>query len=156
MYLLFFVKNWQIDICAGSLPAQVFSGLTFSQTSNKLSLAIFTVERRVVVELYSRPLSPEAKEKLIEFIEAFIETLNVAEVDEKAELAKEKAIAVLNTDIDIVAFVTTSLTLLQTFPLVKGLTPRQVAGYVVELSEKARELDKSFRPGGGQERSGFS
>ena len=107
----------------------------------------------MIAELYSRPLSPEIKAKLIEFIEAYIETLTVREVDERAEIAKKKAIEVLNTDIDILVFVTTLITLIQAFPLLGRLTKRELAELVVETAEKARERDKSFRPGGSKKKS---
>jgi len=108
-----------------------------------------------MVELYSKPLSPEAREKLVDFIEAYIETLMVAEVDKRAEVAKQKAIDALNTDIDILAFITTSMTLYQAIPfmndVIRGrMTPKQLAELVVEIAEKARKTDKLFRPGGGK------
>ena len=103
----------------------------------------------MIPELFSKPLSPEAKEKLIEFVQAYIESLIVAEVDEKAEIAKKKAIETLNTDIDILVFVTTLIALYQAFPFIDGIsrgifTSKQVAKLVVEISEKAREKDREF------------
>lgn len=109
-------------------------------------------------ELYSRPLSPEAKKKLIEFVQAYIDSLIVAEVDEKAELAKEKAIDVLNTDIDILIFVITVKTLYKKAHLIRDFikgrsTSKQVAGQVVEAVEVAQQADKSLRPGRDRKKS---
>jgi len=116
----------------------------------KLSLVIVKKEEIIIPELFSRPLSPEAKAKLIDFIQAYIETLIIAEVDEKAEIAKKKAIEVLNTDIDILVFATTIMALYQADPFINQvkqgvMTSRQVAELVVEISEEARKEDKAFR-----------
>ena len=105
------------------------------------------------MELYSRPLSPGARLKLTEFIQAYIESMVVAEVDERAEIAKKKAIEALNTDIDILVFVTTLMTLYQAASfvsdIIKGkLTSKEVAEQVVDIAERARRADKLFRPGG--------
>jgi catabolite regulation protein CreA len=51
--------------------------------------------------LYSRPLSREAHDALVDFVAAYVESLRTQIADEKAEAAKEKAIACLQTDIDI-------------------------------------------------------
>ena len=101
-------------------------------------------------ELYSRDLSPEAKERLIAFVEAYIETLIVDEVDERAELAKKKAIEVLNTDIDILNFVTVLWTLrveaLIIIDVKRGvLTSRVAAETLVKTFEESRKLDKALR-----------
>lgn len=101
-------------------------------------------------ELFSKPLSPEAKEKLTDFVEAYIETLVVVEVDKKADIAKKKAIDVLGTDIDILAFATTLMTIYKVGPFIIGVqqgkfTARKVAAMVVELAEKAREEDREWR-----------
>lgn len=106
-----------------------------------------------MAELYSRPLSPEAKLKLTDFIQAYIESMVVAEVDERAEIAKKKAIEALNTDIDILVFVTTLMTMYQAAHLIYevtrgNLTSKEVAAQVVEIADRARKMDKSFRPGG--------
>jgi hypothetical protein len=108
-------------------------------------------------ELYSRDLSSDAKEKLIDFLEAYIETLLVAEVDEKAEVAKEKAVEVLKTDIDILNFVNLLWSVrgqLSTIVDVKDnrMSPRAAAKLLVEIFDKARIIDKSLRtlpPGSG-------
>ena len=105
-----------------------------------------------MAEFYSKSLSPEAKSKLIDFIRAYTDTLLVAEVDTQAEVAKAKAIEVLKTDIDILVFITTAMTFFQAIPMmyevINGkLTSRQLAEQVVELAEKARQADKSFRLG---------
>lgn len=108
-----------------------------------------------MTDLYSRPLSPEARSELVDFIQAYIETLAVAEVDEKAEAAKAKAIKTLNTDIDILAFVTTLMVLYQPISLSlvnrvvnQSLDSRKAAELIVEIAEKARQIDRSSRPGG--------
>ena len=107
-----------------------------------------------MAELYSRPLSPEAKLKLIDFIQAYIETMMVAEVDEKAEIAKTKAIEVLKTDIDILVFITTLLSFYEVaISLInkverKTLSSKEAAELIVEIAEKARQMDKARRPGG--------
>lgn len=101
-------------------------------------------------ELYSRDLSTEAKEKLIDFVEAYIETLIVDEVDERAEVAKNKAIEVLNTDIDILNFVTVLWTLRKKTSIIidvkrKTLVSRVAAKILVETFEESRRLDKALR-----------
>ena len=104
-------------------------------------------------ELYSRPLSYEAKKALIEFIAAYIESLIVAEVDEKAEIAKQKAIEALKTDIDILAFATTLAFPVLTPELIQEViegkrTAEMAAIEMVEITETARKIDRSHRPGG--------
>ena len=108
-------------------------------------------------ELYSRDLSPEAKKRLIDFLEAYIETLLVKEVDERAEVAKKKAIEALNTDIDIFNFVTILWTLREHLSLIvdvinKRSTSRVAAKLLVEMFDEGRKLDKALRllpPGSG-------
>lgn len=108
-----------------------------------------------MAELYSRPLSPDAKRKLTGFLEAYLESLKVAEVGEKAEVAKRKAIECLETDIDILAFVTTLWMIRLAIPIVdeftRGrITSRDAAVRIVAIAELARKVDKSERPGGGK------
>jgi len=108
-----------------------------------------------VAEFYSRPLSPDAKAKLTDFLEVYLESLTVAEVDERAEVAKRKAIECLQTDIDILAFVTTTWTIITAFPIVNEMmagkiTSRDAAVRIVAIAELARKKDKSERPGGGK------
>ncbi len=107
-----------------------------------------------MAEFYSRPLSSEARSKLIDFIQAYIESMVVTEVDEKAEIAKTKAIEVLQTDIDILIFVVT-LTFFykEAFPLVEAvrkrmISSRKVAGLIVKIIEKVHQTDMLFRPSG--------
>ncbi len=108
-------------------------------------------------ELYSRDLSTEAKEKLIDFLEAYIKTLLVQEVDEKAETAKKKAIEVLNTDIDILNFVNLLWSIrVQLSKIVdvkdNKISSRAAAKLLVEIFDEARKLDKALRtlpPGSG-------
>ena len=104
-------------------------------------------------ELYSKSLSSEAKQKLIEFLEAYLGSLKVAEVDEKAEIAKQKAIECLQTDIDILAFVTTLWMMPVAASIINNMmagriTSRDAAVRIVAISELARKKDKSERPGG--------
>lgn len=55
--------------------------------------------------LYSRPLSPAARAKLIDAIDQILRTLGTSEVDYSADLAKQAVIELLrDTDIDIVVF----------------------------------------------------
>ena len=104
-------------------------------------------------ELYSRPLSPKARSKLIEFLQAYLETLAVSEVDERAEIAKKKAMEVLKTDIDILTLVTVFMvippaaTLIQDF-IEKRRTSLEVARAIIAITEAAQKSDKSSRPGG--------
>ncbi len=104
-------------------------------------------------ELYSRPLSLEARTKLTEFLMAYLETLAVSQVDEKAEIAKTKAVECLKTDIDILVFVMVFIILPQASPLIddflrKRRTSQEVAQLIITITEKAIKADKSFRPGG--------
>ena len=106
-----------------------------------------------MTELYSRPLSPEARQKLIEFLQAYLETLMVSEVDEKAEIAKAKAIEALKTDIDILVFVTTFMVLSKAANFIQGFiderrTSEDVAKIIVAITEEGLKSDKSKRPGG--------
>lgn len=103
--------------------------------------------------LYSRPLNAEEKEKLIDFLEAYMKTLAVREEDERAKTAKRKAIECLETSIDILVFVTTTWTMLQAAPLIREaidgrVTFRRTAEQIVALSETGRSLDRARRPGG--------
>jgi hypothetical protein len=107
-----------------------------------------------MAEFYSRPLSPTARRKLIGFIQAYTESMTVTDVDEKAEIAKTKAIEVLQTDIDILVFVVALVSFYkEAASLVeevrKGrINPRKVAELIVEITEKSRQLDMSGRPSG--------
>ncbi|MBI3305124.1 hypothetical protein HYZ80_02280 [Candidatus Parcubacteria bacterium] len=103
-------------------------------------------------EAYSRSLSTEAKAKLIEFIEACIESLRKQVVDETNDLAKAKGRAVLATDIDLVSFLTTIAAMysdagirLVEQALTDGSTQRAIAELIVEVSELGRAQDKSRR-----------
>jgi len=107
-----------------------------------------------MAEFYSRPLSPEARRKLIDFIQAYIESMVVTEVDEKAEIAKAKAIEVLQTDIDILVFVVALLSLYQEAVLLveearkEKISSREAAELIVTITEKARQMDILGRPSG--------
>lgn len=103
-------------------------------------------------EAYSNPLSPIAKEKLIAFVEACIGTFARQYVDETNERAKQLASDVLQTDIDIVAFVTTiaSMYSVPGRQFVSNMihhpaSYRQAATVLVEVAEQARKIDKSSR-----------
>lgn len=103
-------------------------------------------------ELYSRPLSDEARAKLIDFVEAYLNTLLVAEVDEKMDIAKQKAMEVLGTDIDIAIFGATFVATLTMGEVTKGIqsgrwSPRVGAELLVEAIEVGRVIDASGRPG---------
>jgi len=104
-------------------------------------------------ELYSRPLSSEARLKLIDFLQAYLEILAVSEVDEKAEIAKAKAIEALKTDIDILTFVTVFMVLPQAASFIQEFiegrrTSQEVAKLIVAITEEGQKMDKSTRPGG--------
>ena len=106
-----------------------------------------------MVELYSRPLSPGARSKLIEFMQAYLATLAVSEVDEKAEIAKAKAMEVLKTDIDILTFVTVFMILPQAAMFIQDFiegrrSSKEVAKLIIKITEEAQKADKSTRPGG--------
>ena len=97
-----------------------------------------------MTHLYSRPLSPEAKGKLCEFVEAYLETLAVREVDEKAEIAKAKAIEVLETDIDIALFGIAILLIFGESTIAyavqaRTLTVGHAAELLVHIIERVRE-----------------
>lgn len=103
-------------------------------------------------ELYSRPLSREARRAMIEFIESYLESMGTSKVDEKAELAKEKALEALNTDIDILVFAMTLAsmyskegTILLRRVLAGTLTSREAARLFVDIAEKSRQIDKGMR-----------
>ena len=104
-------------------------------------------------ELYSRPLSEAAREALIDFVTAYAESMTTALVDEKAEIAKQKAIACLQTDIDILVFVATVSAMFQgsgkalLLQMMHGLaTPREAAQTIVQIMERAIAIDKAGRP----------
>lgn len=104
-------------------------------------------------ELYSKPLSPEARKKFVDFLEAYFESARVATIDEKAEIAKQKAIALLQTDIDILMFVTILLIIKETGMIItrsieRGTPSRKIAEDIMRLTELARRIDKFGRPGG--------
>ena len=96
---------------------------------------------------FSTPLSEEAKKRLIEFIAAYIETLKVVEIDEKVDIAKQKAIEVLQTDIDIWSFGTIFLIIFNLVPTecdITTLNSKKFAEIVVEAFKQARALHKSM------------
>ena len=71
----------------------------------------------------------------------------------KAEIAKQKAVVCLQTDIDILAFVTTFMIMPQAAFIIQqamdGQTSlRQAVEQIVEIAEKARSQDRAWRPGG--------
>lgn len=103
--------------------------------------------------LYSRPLSREARTALVDFVASYIESLRTQLVDERAEAAKQKAIACLQTDIDILVFIVTVATmhsdqgralLLTAFH--ELMLPHEAAEAIVGIMEKAIAIDKSRRP----------
>ena len=103
--------------------------------------------------LYSRPLSQEARAALVEFVAAYLTSLHTQVVDEHAEIAKQKALACLQTDIDILVFVVTIATMhsdqgraLMLTSFHEILEPRDAAEAIVEIMEKAIAIDKSRRP----------
>jgi len=105
-------------------------------------------------ELYSRPLSPEAREKLIDWTEAYIVSLKSSYADRKAEVAKQKAIELFQTDIDILVFVTTIVVMhsesgrVLLTAAVQGLCqPRESAETLVEIMREGFRRDKGARGG---------
>ena len=103
-------------------------------------------------ELYSRPLSGEARSKLVHFMEAYLSTLWAERADDAAVIAKARAIETLHTDIDILVFANT-ISIIHT-PAVATLltrvrearTPlRELATILVDISEKAHQADKRTR-----------
>ena len=104
-------------------------------------------------EYYSRPLTDGARVALVDFVAAYAESMTTQLVDEKAELAKQKAIACLETDIDILVFVTTLTTMLSgsgkalLLQMMQGqASPRDTAALIVQIMEKALAFDKGRRP----------
>ena len=103
--------------------------------------------------LYSRPLSRTARATLVDFVTSYIESLHAQAVDGRAEVAKQKALACLQTDIDILVFIVTIATmhsdqgralLLTTFHDL--MLPREAADAIVGIMETAIAIDKSKRP----------
>lgn len=102
--------------------------------------------------MISKPLSPEARTALLEFTEAYIDTLMETEVNLLSDIAKAHAIALLNTDIDILV-VGNTLTMLQHKGVVvillmvqqKLMTSKDAAVRIVEISEVAHEHDRTRR-----------
>ena len=104
-------------------------------------------------ELYSRPLSDAARAALVDFVTAYAESMTTQLVDEKAEAAKQKAIACLQTDIDILVFLTTISTMHQgsgkalLLQMMHGITtPRNAPTTIVTIMERAIAIDKAGRP----------
>jgi len=108
--------------------------------------------------LYSTPLSEAAKTRLIDFVEAYIESLKTEAVDVRAEIAKKKAVSVLNnTDIDILFFVNT-INIMYSQPglelvlsAMNGLmSSRDIAIALVDIANQAHIIDKRNRIAGRQ------
>ena len=99
--------------------------------------------------MLSRPLGPRAKAALIDFVEAYVVSMKAGTVDETAEIAKEKAKAVLATDIDILSFAVT-MGIFYSSPGVVLIsrvlswqrTSREVATALVYLTEQSRRFDE--------------
>ena len=103
--------------------------------------------------LYSRPLSQEARAALVNFVAAYLTSLHTQVVDEHAEIAKQKALACLQTDIDILVFIVTIATMHSDQGRALLLTmfhdlmlPREAADAIVGIMETAIVIDKSRRP----------
>ena len=104
------------------------------------------------MDAYSRPLSPEAKAKLIDFVEQYIRSLQSEYVDKQADIAKAKALEVLQTDIDILVFIDT-INILYSRPVIelveaclaRVIEPLEIAVTVVEISEAGHKIDKRKR-----------
>lgn len=99
-------------------------------------------------EPYSRSLSVAARAALVDFLEAYLESLKTIVADNLAEIAKQKAQVVLNTDIDILIFVSVSAMLYtpSVVPLVTLTTSgkiqcRELAESLVTIFEQARRID---------------
>ncbi|MCH7604705.1 hypothetical protein IID24_01845 [Patescibacteria group bacterium] len=106
-----------------------------------------------MAQKYSRPLSLEAKAGLINFLEALFETLIIEEVDEKDQIAKDKAIEALQTDLDITLFMAAFLTvagfgLTMFHPKISSgeMTTREAAERLVGMIVVGRAVDISERP----------
>ena len=89
----------------------------------------------------------------MDFVAAYFESLRTQIVDEKAEAAKVKAVACLQTDIDILVFIVTIATmhsdqgralLLSAFQ--ELMLPKEAAEAIVGIIETAIAIDKSRRP----------
>lgn len=103
-------------------------------------------------EIYSRALSPEARRALIEFFEAYLESMKTQKVDEKAEIAKAKAIEALKTDIDILVFVAAIAAMhspqgisLMMEAVTGRMSSGQVATFIADITERGRLRDKQSR-----------
>lgn len=95
----------------------------------------------------SVPLSQPARATLLDFLEAYLESLRASTADAQAERAKQLAQSCLATDIDILAFVTTLQILMIATPLVASMlagerSSRQTAAEIVDLAEAARAADR--------------
>jgi len=106
-----------------------------------------------VTQKYSRPLSLEAKAGLINFLEALLETLIIEEVSEKDQIAKDKAIEALQTDLDITLLMSAflmvagfGLTMFQPRISSGEMTTREAAERLVGMIVVARAVDISKRP----------
>ena len=104
-------------------------------------------------EFLSRSLSDPARKALVEWVEAYLESLMVGTADQRAEVAKQKAIHLLaDTDIDILFFVTTiavmhgpSGLLIIEGAVGKLFPPAQAAHDIVKIMELGFKLDKQRR-----------
>ena len=103
-------------------------------------------------EILSRPLSPAARTALINFVAAYIESVKQQTVDNWAEVAKVRAKELLETDIDIMVFVTTVATMYSSsgvsllMAVVKGQQhPLDVATAIVRIVEEGFRRDKQMR-----------
>ncbi len=103
-------------------------------------------------ELYSRPLSQEARGALVDFLEAYIESMKTQRADWRAEEAKGKGIKLLQTDIDILVFVTTIATMhspagvqLLYSAVGGGKLARDIAIAIVRIMEEGIRRDKQIR-----------
>jgi hypothetical protein len=101
---------------------------------------------------YSRELSPEARNSLVDFVEAYLDSLKSQRADRKAEIAKTKAQAVLETDIDILNFVTLIAIMhspsgvdLMMQAVTGPATSRKIATMLVGIFEEGRRQDISSR-----------
>jgi len=103
-------------------------------------------------EMYSRPLSKEAREKLTDWIESYIVTLTGTHADHRAEVSKRKAIEALQTDIDILVFVmaiavlfTEPVAILIRTAVIGNMDPRAAASTIVEGLGESLRIDKQMR-----------
>lgn len=99
--------------------------------------------------MISTSLSPEARRELINFVEAYIDTLLQDRVNLLADIAKAQAIAALRTDIDILVFVDTVSRIKNTRwvrRVAQGeMTSREAAIAIVELSDLAHKVEAASR-----------